>query len=46
MDDYRLCVIESSSTRLAVGHRPRPNIWWNHLERVMMAYEDLECREL
>jgi hypothetical protein len=45
--DYRLCVIRKlfhPPWQWDTGHHP--NIWWNHLERVMMAYEDLECREL
>lgn len=45
--DYRLCVIRKlfhPPWQWATGHHP--NIWWNHLERVMMAYEDLECSEL
>lgn len=46
-NDYRLCVIRKlfhPAWQWETGHHP--NIWWNHLERVMMAYEDLECREL
>jgi hypothetical protein len=23
-----------------------PNIWWNDLERIMLAVDDLGCREL
>jgi len=45
--DYRLSVIRKlfqPAWQWDTGHEP--NIWWNHLERVMMAYEDLECREL
>jgi hypothetical protein len=46
-NDYRLCVIRKlfhPAWQWATGHHP--NIWWNHLERVMTAYEDLHCREL
>lgn len=46
-NDYRLCVIRKlfhPAWQWDTGHEP--NIWWNHLERVMLAYEDLECREL
>ena len=46
-DDYRLCVIRKlfhPAWQWETGHHP--NIWWNHLERVMMAYEDLDCREI
>ena len=45
--DYRLCVIRKlfhPAWQWATGHHP--NIWWNHLERVLTAYEDLHCREL
>jgi len=45
--DYRLCVIRKlfhPAWQWDTGHEP--NIWWNHLERVMMAYEDLECSAL
>jgi Phosphotransferase enzyme family len=45
--DYRLCVLRKlfhPPWQWASGHHP--NIWWNHLERVMTAYEDLNCREL
>jgi hypothetical protein len=46
-NDYRLCVLRKlfhPAWQWGTGHHP--NIWWNHLERVMTAYEDLECREL
>lgn len=46
-NDYRLCVIRKlfhPAWQWETGHHP--NIWWNHLERVMTAYEDLHCREL
>jgi len=23
-----------------------PAVWWSHLERIMLAVEDLDCREL
>jgi hypothetical protein len=45
--DYRLCVIRKlfhPPWQWAGGHHP--NIWWNHLERVMSAYDDLACRDL
>jgi hypothetical protein len=45
--DYRLCVLRKlfhPPWQWETGHEP--NIWWNHLERVMSAYEDLDCREL
>lgn len=46
-NDYRLCVIRKlfhPAWQWETGHHP--NIWWNHLERVMLAYEDLECRQI
>ena len=45
--DYRLCVIRKlfhPPWQWDTGHYP--DIWWNHLERVMTAYDDLHCREL
>lgn len=45
--DYRLCVIRKlfhPAWQWATGHHP--NIWWNHLQRAMTAYEDLQCGEL
>lgn len=45
--DYRLCVLRKlflPPHLWATGHTP--NIWWNHLERVMLAFEDLECAAL
>jgi hypothetical protein len=29
----------------AIGNVP-PRIWWNNLERIMMAVDDLGCRDL
>lgn len=46
-NDYRLCVIRKlfhPAWQWETGHHP--NIWWNHLERAMIAYVDLECVEL
>ena len=45
--DYRLAVIQSIGTPLsqAVAGLP-PLIWWGHLERIMLAYEDLDCEQL
>ena len=46
-NDYRLCVIRKlfhPAWQWETGHHP--NIWWNHLERVMVAYDDLQCCEL
>lgn len=46
-NDYRLCVVRKlfhPAWQWATGHHP--NIWWNHLERILSAYHDLNCREL
>jgi thiamine kinase-like enzyme len=45
--DYRLAVIQSIGTPLsqAAAGLP-PLVWWGHLERIMLAYEDLGCEEL
>ena len=45
--DYRLCVLRKlfhPAWQWDTGHHP--NIWWNHLERVWNAFDDLECAEL
>ncbi len=45
--DYRLALIQSIATPLsqaAIGLPPL--IWWGHLERIMLAYEDLDCEAL
>jgi thiamine kinase-like enzyme len=45
--DYRLAVIQSIRTPLAQAAAGLPPvIWWGHLERIMLAYEDLDCEEL
>jgi len=45
--DYRLSVLRKlfhPPWQWDTGHHP--NIWWNHLERVWSAFDDLECAEL
>jgi hypothetical protein len=45
--DYRLCVLRKlfhPAWQWDTGHHP--NIWWNHLERVWSAFDDLRCAEL
>jgi len=45
--DYRLCVLRKlfhPAWQWDTGHHP--NIWWNHLERVFTAFDDLHCAEL
>lgn len=46
-DDYRLSVLLRIMTpvRQAAAVIP-PVIWWNNLERIFMAVDDLGCREL
>lgn len=46
-DDYRLSVVWQLSVpvwqcSLKIG----PWVWWSHLERIMLAFEDLGCEEL
>jgi hypothetical protein len=46
-DDYRLCVIRKlfhPAWQWETGDVATK--WWLHLERVMLAYQDLGCREL
>ena len=45
--DYRLCVLRKlflPPHQWATGHTP--SIWWNHLQRIMLAFDDLGCEEL
>jgi hypothetical protein len=46
-DDYRWSVLWQITTPVwqALNHIP-PGIWWNNLERIMLAVDDLNCREL
>ena len=45
--DYRLSVLWQITTPVwqAVNNIP-PVIWWNNLERIMLAVDDLDCRSL
>lgn len=46
-DDYRLSVLWQTTRPLwmrSVGIQPR--IWWSNLERIHLAADDLDCREL
>lgn len=46
-DDYRLSVLWQAMTPVwQAGIGLPPQIWWNNYERIMMAVDDLECREL
>ena len=45
-DDYRLSVLWQIMTPVwqsAIGLPPV--IWWSHIERIMLAIDDLGCRE-
>lgn len=45
--DYRLCVLRKlflPPHLWATGHTP--NIWWNHLQRILLAFDDLGCADL
>jgi hypothetical protein len=46
-DDYRLAVLWQVATPVKqyAGGLP-PLVWWSHLERILMAVDDLGCREL
>jgi hypothetical protein len=46
-DDYRLSVLWQITVPVwqAAVELP-PHIWWSHLERVMLAVDDLSCRDL
>ena len=46
-DDYRLSVLWQLMTPVwqAAIDLP-PLIWWGHLERIMLAVDDLGCRDL
>jgi aminoglycoside phosphotransferase (APT) family kinase protein len=46
-DDYRWAVLWQLATPLfQVANNIPPVIWWNHMERIMFAVDDLGCREL
>ena len=46
-DDYRLSTLWHIATPVwqCVGKIP-PAIWWNHLDRIFSAVDDLDCRRL
>ena len=46
-DDYRLAVLWQITRPIWMrAVRIPPNIWWNHLERIHLAVDDLDCRAL
>jgi hypothetical protein len=46
-EDYRLAVLWQTTTPIwqATSNIP-PLIWWNNLERIFLAVDDLNCQEL
>jgi hypothetical protein len=46
-DDYRLSVLCQITTPIRQANaKIPPVIWWNNLERILMAVDDLGCRDL
>ena len=46
-EDYRLSVVWQLTTPVwQAGYKLPPAIWWSHLERILLAVDDLRCREL
>ncbi|HET6196829.1 MAG TPA: phosphotransferase [Acetobacteraceae bacterium] len=46
-EDYRLAVLMQLATPIwQASYDIPPVIWWNNLERVMLAVDDLGCRDL
>ena len=47
LDDYRLSVLWQITTPVwQASFRLTPAVWWSHLERIMLAVDDLDCRAL
>jgi hypothetical protein len=46
-DDYRLSALWLITRPVAQAlNNVGPAVWWNNLERIMLAVDDLGCREL
>ena len=46
-DDYRLSVLWLITRPVAQAmNNIAPAVWWNNLERIMLAVDDLGCRDL
>ena len=46
-DDYRWAVVWQITTPVwQAAYGVPPVIWWNNMERVLLAFEDLGCRDL
>jgi ecdysteroid kinase len=47
LDDYRLSVLWQITTPVwQASFRLTPAVWWSHLERIMLAVDDWDCRAL
>jgi hypothetical protein len=44
--DYRLAVLTQLMTPTIWANGIPPAVWWNNLERIMLAVDDLGCRDL
>lgn len=46
-EDYRRAVIQHLQTPVFQSDAGvPPQVWWDHLERIMLAFEDLDCEAL
>jgi hypothetical protein len=46
-EDYRLSALWLILRPVAqAANNIAPRVWWNNLERIMLAVDDLDCREL
>jgi hypothetical protein len=46
-DDYRLSALMQIATPIwQMAYKIPPWVWWNHMDRVMSAYDDLGCGDL
>jgi hypothetical protein len=46
-EDYRLSALMQIATPVwQMAYKVPPWVWWNHLDRVMSAYDDLGCHDL
>jgi hypothetical protein len=44
--DYRHSVIQNLLRPVSLLDAVHASVWWDHLERIMLAYEDLDCEAL
>lgn len=45
-EDYRHAVILNLDRPVILSDVVHASVWWDHLERIMLAYEDLDCEAL